>query len=315
MNEDFLGFELPFSTTGLDFSTGQRGIDLNKFFKESKKSDNKKIPTTVRELSERNEELYEKTLADLGGSTGLVPVIPTTKKVDNFFTRFLPGGIPIPLVTGMAPIKPEALYGTGELEVVDGKLVGKDRPTGLAGKLASISDAATFGLTDFDKLGGGLLGSQKSIAGYGGTPTDYKLTKSQKDVLKEQQELEDDKAKGPLDNAEERLDFLEKNYDRINQLNRKMRTSAALDSTLQYAATEPIRQAFLNRAAEQAAQRGLRIRGALEAMPSNIQNIMSAKQQQQSLASLSEAERQRATAAQQDAATRFAGLGMQRRFG
>ena len=42
---------------------------------------------------------------------------------------------------------------------------------------------------------------------------------------------------------------------------------------------------------------------------------MSAKQEQQSLASLTEAERQRATATQQDAATRFAGLGMQRRFG
>ena len=96
---------------------------------------------------------------------------------------------------------------------------------------------------------------------------------------------------------------------------RKERMKAGIDTTLQYAATEPIRQAFLNRAAEQAAQRGLRVRGALEAMPSNIQNIMTAKQQQQSLASLTEAERQRATAAQQDSATRFAGLGMQRRFG
>ena len=76
-----------------------------------------------------------------------------------------------------------------------------------------------------------------------------------------------------------------------------------------------LRQAFLNRAAEQATQRGLRVRGALEAMPSNIQKIMTEKQTQQSLASLTEAERQRATATQQDAATRFAGLGMQRRFG
>ena len=103
--------------------------------------------------------------------------------------------------------------------------------------------------------------------------------------------------------------------DRISGLNRKLRKDAAIDAQLQYMATEPVRQAFLNRAAEQAAQRGLRVRGALEAMPSNIQNIMLSKQAQAATASSAEAERARAAADQQDAATRFAGLGMQRRFG
>ena len=42
---------------------------------------------------------------------------------------------------------------------------------------------------------------------------------------------------------------------------------------------------------------------------------MTAKQAQRSLASSAFAEEARAAAAQQDAATRFAGLGMQRRFG
>ena len=98
-------------------------------------------------------------------------------------------------------------------------------------------------------------------------------------------------------------------------LQRKLARQQAIDAQLQYMATEPVRQAFLNRAAEQAAQRGLRIRGSLEAMPSNIQNIMTAKQAQRSLASSAFAEEARALAAQQDAATRFAGLGMQRRFG
>ena len=101
----------------------------------------------------------------------------------------------------------------------------------------------------------------------------------------------------------------------LKKLRRQARREEAIDNQLQYMATEPIRQAFLNRAAEQAAQRGLRVRGALEAMPSNIQNIMTAKQAQRSLASSAEAEEARAAAAQQDAATRFAGLGMQRRFG
>ena len=55
--------------------------------------------------------------------------------------------------------------------------------------------------------------------------------------------------------------------------------------------------------------------GAREMMPSNIQNIMLSKQSQRSLASSAFAEEAKAIAAQQDAATKFAGLGMQRRFG
>jgi len=100
-------------------------------------------------------------------------------------------------------------------------------------------------------------------------------------------------------------------YNQINKRNRDI----ALQNQMQYMATEPIRQAFANRAAESAAQRGLRIRAAKEAMPSNIQNIMLSKQAQAATASSAEAERARAAADQQDAATRFAGLGMQRRFG
>ena len=59
--------------------------------------------------------------------------------------------------------------------------------------------------------------------------------------------------------------------------------------------------------------------GAREMMPSNIQNIMLSKQYQEEMASSAFAEELKALAAQQDAATRFAGLGMQRsdnrRFG
>jgi len=264
------------------------GIDTGKIGNNKKVKLSEEFPdpskiTTISEYAKYFDITPEAALSQLGGGVGLTPVLPT--------------GI------------------NAKIDSKTGRLVGKDRPTQLIPSVtAKVTDFLTGGLTDFDREGGGLFGRavENKTTGLGAKPTDFYLSKTIKDQLKEESELEN---KGPLDDAEERLDFLEKNYDRINQLNRKMRTSAALDSTLQYAATEPIRQAFLNRAAEQAAQRGLRIRGALEAMPSNIQNIMSAKQQQQSLASLSEAERQRATAAQQDAATRFAGLGMQRRFG
>ena len=145
--------------------------------------------------------------------------------------------------------------------------------------------------------------------------SDYTYSPVQKKRLSNALEDIFEKPKTALEEAEEGLDFYEKNYGRIAGLNRKLRKDAAIDAQLQYMATEPVRQAFLNRAAEQAAQRGLRVRGALEAMPSNIQNIMLSKQAQAATASSAEAERARAAAVQQDAATRFAGLGMQRRFG
>ena len=259
-----------------------------------------KLPSTVKELAEKNQITYEEQLKQLGGSDGLLSVTPTVQEgAKGKFAQMLFG----------APGR--------EQELVDGKLMSKDRQKGLGRFTSGLADALTLNLTDFDARGGGFLGLSdvNPISGLGGKPEDFKLSKSQKDVLKEQKKLEEDAEKGPFDDAEERLDFMEKNYGRISGLNRKLRRDAAVDAQLQYMATEPVRQAFLNRAAEQAAQRGLRVRGALEAMPSNIQNIMLSKQAQAATAASAEAERARAAADQQDAATRFAGLGMQRRFG
>tara|TARA_Y100000748_G_scaffold272426_1_gene246357 strand:+ start:193 stop:948 length:756 start_codon:yes stop_codon:yes gene_type:complete len=131
--------------------------------------------------------------------------------------------------------------------------------------------------------------------------------------------LEDifEKPKTALEKTEEGIEAYKTmlgDDDLYNQINKRNR-DIALQNQMQYIATEPIRQAFANKAAEAAAQRGLRIRAAKEAMPSNIQNIMLSKQAQAATASSAEAERARAAADQQDAATRFAGLGMQRRFG
>ena len=256
------------------------------------------FPSTVRELAKRNKVTYEKQLELLGGSDGLLAVKPDLEK-GNRFAQFLFG----------SPM--------GETELVDGKLVSKYRPKNLGRFTAGLGDLLTMNLTDFDKQGGGFLGlyDQNIVSKLGTKAEDFQLSKDQLDVLKEEKKLEEDAKKGPFDDAEKRLDFLEKNADRINKLSRDRARSAALDSTLQYAATEPLRQAFANRAAEAAAQRGLRVRAAKEAMPSNIQNIMLSKQAQAATAASAEAERARAAADQQDAATRFASLGMQRRFG
>jgi len=194
-----------------------------------------------------------------------------------------------------------------------------DMPTGLPGFAASVQDFFDPS-KDRDKKGKLNLNpfaqiSEKNIGLPELSESDLTYSPVQKKRLSNALEDIFEKPKTALEEAEEGLDFYEQNYGRIAGLNKKLRRDAAIDAQLQYMATEPVRQAFLNRAAEQAAQRGLRVRGALEAMPSNIQNIMTAKQAQRSLASSAFAEEARAAAAQQDAATRFAGLGMQRRFG
>ena len=235
------------------------------------------------------------------------------------------GGLELPANVGspqvVIPEGKEVVQLPGLLNRIRGTKVitDKDRPEGIFRMVAGIRDAFSGQKTDFDKLGGGIdeTGAYDKFAGV--TKVDDNLEKKFSPVQAKRIEryLKDEleEPKTALEEAEEGLDFYEKNYGRIAGLNRKLRKDAAIDATLQYAATEPLRQAFLNRAADRAAQRGLRIRGALEAMPSNIQNIMLSKQAQAATASSAEAERARAAADQQDAASRFAGLGMQRRFG
>lgn len=217
-----------------------------------------------------------------------------------------------------------------QLEVLDsGKVVAKNRPKDFGRFAAGLLDIATLGTTDFDQQGG-LLGGKISGLGYNINTGKYNrgITKSgQKQLLTDKvNEAMEDVEFDPLGNvvggsgtgsgsSGSVMDQLMKYKKGMSEFERKERKKDMLDTQLQYMATEPIRQAFANKAAEAAAQRGLRIRAAKEGMPSNIQNIMLSKQAQAATAASAEAERARAAADQQDAASRFASLGMQRRFG
>jgi len=196
-----------------------------------------------------------------------------------------------------------------------------DIPTGLPGFAASVQDLFDPS-KDRDKKGKLNLNpfaqiNEQTI----GLPelSDSDLTYSPVQKQRLSNALEDifEEPKTALEQTEEYAESLKALYGdkELRALRRRDRTEEAIQNQIQYMATEPVRQAFLNKAAEQAAQRGLRVRGALEGMPSNIQNIMLSKQAQAATAASAEAERARATADQQDAATRFASLGMQRRFG
>ena len=204
-------------------------------------------------------------------------------------------------------------------QVVDpktGRLVAKDRPTGALGAFAGTVDFLTGGLTDLDRSGGGLFGREaENISGFGKKVDAADITLPTK--LREKLTKEFEPEKSALEKTDEYVESLKALYGdkELRKLRRDAMREETIQNQLNYVATEPIRQAFANRAAEAAAQRGLRIRAAKEAMPSNIQNIMLSKQAQAATASSAEAERARAAADQQDAATRFASLGMQRRFG
>jgi hypothetical protein len=218
-----------------------------------------------------------------------------------------------------------------ELEVLpSGKVVAKNRPKNFGRFASGLLDIATLGLTDFDQQGG-LIGGKISGLGYNINTGKYDvgITKSgRKKLLNEKvsdamEDVEFDvlgnvvggTGTGSSSSGKTVMDQIMDYKKKSREFERKERRKDMVDNQLNYLATEPMRQAFANRAAEAAAQRGLRIRAAKEGMPSNIQNIMLSKQAQSATASSAEAERARAAADQQDAASRFAALGTARRFG
>ena len=238
------------------------------------------------------------------------------------------GGIQLPVNVGVPEYQldkgKEIIGAPGILNRIRGKkiIVDKERPKGVFRLAAQLRDTLSGQTTDFDKLGGKIdeeTGAYDQFAGVTQVTDNLekKFSPIQTKRIEKYLKAELDEPKTALEETEEYAESLKALYGdkELRALRRQARTEEALQNQIQYMATEPIRQAFANKAAEDAAQRGLRIRAAKEAMPSNIQNIMLSKQAQAATASSAEAERARAAADQQDAASRFASLGMQRRFG
>ena len=262
---------------GLDLGQGRRNVDLKKELEKANKNKlSERIPQTVSELAKARDITQEGALAQVGGGIGLNPVLPA----------------------GMnAVINPKT-----------GRLVGKDRPTALIPSVtAKVTDFLTGGLTDLDREGGGLFGRavENRKTGLGGRPTDFYLSKAQK------QDFADSispTVSSAIPDAEDQLDFLEQNYGRINKLNRNLRRQAAFDEAANYAITEPLRQKFLRDASTFKQRQLLEAERIKQAMPNAIQNRLLA-------ADAGFATQAGAIAGQQDAATRFANLGNQRQFG
>ena len=262
---------------GLDLGQGRRNVDLKKELEKANKNKiSERIPQTVSELAKAKDITQEGALNLVGGGIGLNPVLPA----------------------GMnAVVDPNT-----------GRLVGKDAPKALIPSVgAKVIDFLTGGISDLDRSGGGLFGRavENRKTGLGGRPTDFYLSKGQKEDYAESLSPTSSSA---IPDAEAKLDFLEKNADRIDKLYRDRGRKAAFDEAANYAITEPIRQRFLRDAVTFKQKQLLEAEKIKQGMPNAIQNRLLA-------ADAGFATQAGAIAGQQDAATRFANLGNQRQFG
>ena len=200
----------------------------------------------------------------------------------------------------------------------EGTVLDKNRPKNLLRPLASFADLIMRDTTDFDKLG--ILGE--------GRYKDLSKTIDKDDLSKyliplaERKNLEtklDTAFPEEMPSKEELTqESIQEELSRrevIDPLDRKKRREQAIETLVSNTVSMPIYTRLLEDAAKRRLELDKAMLGAREMMPSNIQNIMLSKQAQQQMASSAFAEEAKALATQQDAATRLAGLGMQRPFG
>ena len=197
----------------------------------------------------------------------------------------------------------ELLMGFGSpAEVVGGKVVGKNRPTGLGRFTSGIMPYELLGFTDFDQRGN-LFGKNK-LSGYGGVPTNYELPKSLKESLALQDKAKKEKeSKDPLDNID-KIYKAEKDYEK--EMGGFRRKGRILDSALEflnYALTSPKMFKDLRRETDYAVRRGLQAELRRQSMPDAVQARMLA-------GSTGFATEAAAMAKQQEAATELAKAGI-----
>ena len=240
-----------------------------------------------------------------------IPVMPTTKRSDNFLSKF---GIPVPTPLGVQSLK-LGLPSTSELEIDErGLLVAKDRPKNLAGGLAGLADVFTGQLFDFDKRGGsplyGLTGNNVSLQGYGQKfDGNYELPTSLKETLALQDKSKKEKeSKNPVDNIDKIVDAELRYKKGADTQSRKGRV---LDNALDFLSMRLQTPFIMDTLKDASTFKQQQLLDA-ERIKQGLPNAQQLRMQAASNAFATEAA---AIAAQQDAANRFAALGMQRRFG
>jgi hypothetical protein len=270
-----------------------KGIDTRKI------GNNKYVNYTLKDF-EKDQDVSRAGALDLLGGVkleGLQPIAPTLKKPETIREK-------IRSFIGKGPA------GT-ETELVGGKVVGKDRPDNIITRpLAGLLDFTTFGVLDTDQRGN-LFGGTHSTSGYGGgQELDYKLPKVIKDQL-----AEADKPKKEEKGSENPVDIIKEAYkaqmDYEKQMDPFKRKGRALDSAMEFANLRAQMPFYMNQLKDLSTfkqQQLLEAEAIKQSLPNAVQSRLLA-------ADTGFATQAGAIAGQQDAATRFAGLGMQRRFG
>jgi hypothetical protein len=289
-------FDQLIDITGIDFSTGQRGVQPMKEAIEKSK---------VRKIKDLSE------VADVYGGLDKLP--SNLKPIENITTQ---GGItridPKFNIKGVGKDEELRLLPGSDKFGREGKyyVSKKDAPRlgGFADVAGGLIDAIPFLNTDLDRKGSD-FGAKPEIIDIN-DPSNYLVSQAQQSQVKGA--LEDagvgSSTSSAIPDAEEKLDFLEKNADRINKLYRDRARGAAFDEALNYAITQPIRNRFLKDASTFKQRQLLEAERIKQAMPNAIQNRLLA-------ADAGFATQAGAIAGQQDSATRFADLGNQRQFG
>ena len=275
-----------FTSKGLDTGTGNRNLDLGALYQEQmskKKLKGIEVPKTYEDLV----KLY-------GGE----------------------GNIPETLKSSLGTLQFDIPEGK-EIIKRDGKdvLVDKDRPKNFARFVAGLKDVMSGFTTDYDKLGGQYVddGTGKEVYNPLGTLKEFdktdlsniKLSPTQLANIEKQVVDEFGEVPSPTEGIQEYLKGMQLVRQQEDDAQIRKARRVGLEAFGNYALTEPVRQMFINKAAQDAQNRYIRGRFALEATPTKIQDIMTAKQAQQGIAALSEAERAKAVAEQQKAANEF----------
>ncbi len=280
------GHDTSFFSKGLDTGTGNRNLDLGALYsdlisknKEKVIDDDIKIPTTYKELVDYygGEKNIPQALSEQLGD--IQPNVPEGFKITKRFGK--------------------------DVLVPEDALASREGRT-FAGMLAGIADDKTMNIFDFDRYGK----DPKQKAGIFekidlSDPANFKLSQGQQKAIEKSFIDTYGKVPSPTEGLADALESINKFQDNQDQRQIKKARRMGLEAFGNYALTEPVRQMYLNKAAEDAQNRYIRGRFALEATPTKIQDIMTAKQAQQGIAALSEAERAKAVAEQQKAANEF----------
>ena len=269
-----------------------KGIDL------SKVGNNKNVNYTFKDYMEDMGLTKTGAERDLAGAgiflNELEPITPEVKpSVRGKVAQFLFGS-----------------PGSGQ-ELVGGKLVSKDRQKGLGRFTSGLTDALTLNLTDFDQRGGGFLGLKdvNPLSGLGGKAEDFILPKSVKEAVDAMNKSkEDEGSTNPVDNIDKIVDAELKYKKEADTQSRKGRV---LDNALEFLNMR-MQTPFLMKTLKDATTFKQQQLLDAEAIKQGLPNAQQARMLAGSTAFAQEAQ---AIAAQQEAANRFAGLGMQRRFG